>query len=104
MNITPMTKLNSLNELNKVAENANSTQIDEGGLQPFKEVFENAINNYKDSEDRVSKDIYDISVGNSDDLHNLMINMKKADMSLDIFLQLRNKALDAYKELMGINM
>ena len=107
MNITPMNRINSLNELSKIAEDAkvnDSEKVAEGGLAPFKDVFADVVNNYKDSEDRVSQDIHDLSVGKTDDLHNLMINMKKADMALDIFVQLRNKSLDAYKELMGVNM
>lgn len=107
MNITPMSRLNSINELSKIADKANVDNLEnrnEGGLAPFKEVFADAVNNYKDSEDKVSQDIQDLALGKTDDLHNLMINMKKADMALDIFVQLRNKSLDAYKELMGINM
>lgn len=108
MNITPMDKINTLNELSKIKsgddESIGGSNGDVAGLQPFKEVFDEALNTYKDSEDQVSQDIYDLSVGNTDDLHNLMINMNKAEMSLDMFIQLRNKALDAYTELMGLSM
>ena len=53
---------------------------------------------------QVNNDIYNLATGQSDDLHNLMINTKKAEMSLELFVQLRNKAVDAYKELINMGI
>lgn len=70
----------------------------------FKSIFYNAINDYKNAEDEVNKDIYQLATGETDDLHNLMINVQKAQISLDLVLQLRNKALDAYNEIMRMGV
>lgn len=71
----------------------------------FKSIFSNALDSYVESENQVDKDIYDLSTGEStDDLHSLMINAQKAEISLDLVLQLRNKTLDAYNEIMRINL
>lgn len=101
MFITPIQKINSLNELNKIGnsnvinENHTSTEL------PFKNIFTQALNDYKEAELQVNEDIYGLVTGQSDDLHNLSINMKKAEMSFELFVQLRNKALEVYKELMN---
>lgn len=108
MFINPIEKINSLNDLNKIANIGSidsKTQTESTGTElPFKDIFSQALNDYKQTEQQVTEDIYALSTGESDDLHNLMINTKKAEMSLELFVQLRNKALDAYKELIGIGI
>lgn len=88
--------LNQINELNKTANQKNELS--------FKSIFNNALDNYIEAENKVDEDIYELSTGESDDLHNLMINTQKAELSLDLVLQLRNKALDAYNEIMRMGV
>jgi flagellar hook-basal body complex protein FliE len=85
-----------IDELNKPKEKHN-------GLT-FKSIFDTAIDNYKNAEAETDKDIYKLSIGETDDLHNLMINTQKAQISLDLVLQLRNKALEAYNEIMRMGV
>ncbi len=99
MFIESIRPLNGLEELNKI-DKKNS----DNNSQLFKSVFDSALNNYIDSENKVDEDIYKLSTGESYDLHNLMINLQKAEMSLDLVLQLRNKALDAYNEIMRMGV
>ena len=103
MFITPIYKINSLDEINKIGRTDSTGGGKNKALSdmPFKNVFTQALSDYKEAEKQVDNDIYMLASGQSDDLHNLMINTKKAEMSLDLFVQLRNRALDAYKELMN---
>lgn len=94
--IKPIKGLNQINELHKTSNNKNELS--------FKSIFDNALDNYVEAEKKVDEDIYKLSVGESDDLHNLMINTQKAELSLDLVLQLRNKALDAYNEIMRMGI
>lgn len=104
MFINQMEKINRLSEINKIGNNTNvENNIDENDSM-FIDIFSQSINNYKQSEEDVNKDIYELATGKSDDLHNLMINTKKAEMSLDMLIQLRNKALEAYKTLIGLGI
>ena len=50
------------------------------------------------------EDAYKLSIGEIDDLHTVMINAAKADIALQTMVQLRNKILDAYTEIMRINL
>lgn len=106
MFITPINKINSLSELNKLGQlsDINNNENSINGQVPFKNVFTQALNDYKDAEMQVNNDIYMLATGQSDDLHNLMINTQKAEMSLELFVQLRNKAMEAYKELMNMGI
>jgi flagellar hook-basal body complex protein FliE len=85
-----------INELNKPKEKISELA--------FKSIFDTAIENYKNAEAEVNKDIYKLSIGETDDLHNLMINVEKAQISLDLVIQLRNKALEAYNEIMRMGV
>ncbi len=107
MLITPIYKINNISEINKIGQINNTSGFSESSVSeqvPFKDVFTQALNDYKDADKQVNNDIYMLATGQSDDLHNLMINTKKAEMSLELFVQLRNKAVDAYKELMNMGI
>ncbi len=101
MFINPIQKINGLNEINKIGNSSNVSEGTIRGELPFKNIFSQALSDYKEAETQVNNDIYGLVTGQSDDLHNLSINMKKAEMSFELFVQLRNKALDVYKELMN---
>lgn len=96
--IQPITGINEINELSKTTSSREKNDLS------FKSIFENALDNYIDNENKVDEDIYKLSVGESDDLHNLMINTQKAEISLDLAIQLRNKALEAYNEIMRMGV
>lgn len=43
--------------------------------------------------------IDDLVTGRNQDIHNTMIAMKKAEISFDLVLQIRNKLISAYDEI-----
>ncbi|MGB4439099.1 MAG: flagellar hook-basal body complex protein FliE [Sedimentibacter sp.] len=97
--IQPIIGIDKINETSKISgTNEKNSEIS------FKSVFNDALDNYIDAESKVDEDIYKLSVGESDDVHNLMINTQKAELSLDLVIQLRNKALDAYNEIMRMGV
>jgi len=52
----------------------------------------------------VNQDTYNLATGKTDDMHTIMINAAKADMALQTMVQLRNKIVEAYTEVMRINL
>jgi len=74
------------------------------GTSSFKSIFMDAVDNYNEAENMVDNDIKALATGDTDNLHNLMINTQKAELSLDLVLQIRNKALETYNEMMRINI
>ena len=92
--INQLTQVNSTNNLSNEIKNEFS----------FKSIFNDALESYVESEAKVDENIYKLSIGESDDLHNLMINMEQAEISLDFVIQIRNKALDAYNEIMRMGV
>ncbi|WP_019229737.1 flagellar hook-basal body complex protein FliE [Sedimentibacter sp. B4] len=101
MFIEPIQPIKGIYQINELSKNENTV---EKGNSLFKSIFDNALNDYISAEKQVDEDIYKLSTGESDDVHNLMINTKKAELSLDLMIQLRNKTLDAYNEIMRMNL
>ena len=46
----------------------------------------------------------DFISGVSDDIHSVIISGSKADLALQMTLQVRNKVMDAYKEIMNMQI
>ena len=101
--ITPITEISSIDELQKLEkanQNASSSQVQ----LPFKSVFENAVNNVKQTQSDYDNEVYKMSTGQSDNLHDITIASSKASLSVDLLVQMRNKLLDAYNEIMRMSV
>ena len=98
MFITPITRLDSVEGL------SSSSPKMELKTNDFRNIFTNAINDVKETEDVLSKENYKFVTGQSEDTHSLSIAATKAQISVDTLISIRNRALDAYNELMRINL
>jgi flagellar hook-basal body complex protein FliE len=45
-----------------------------------------------------------LATGQSDSIHETMLALTKADLSLQLFMQVRNKVIDAYQEVMRMSL
>lgn len=100
MFITPMTRIDGIQ-----TPNFGSVSKDYGEAQvPFKDVFQTAIKEVTETDRQVSEDVTALATGQSDDLHNLEIDITKAQLSLNMMIQLRNKAMDSYTEIMRMSL
>lgn len=99
MLITPIQAINSISDLNKTTQAAGS-----GSALPFQDLFQDAINNVQTTNSDLNEELYKLTTGQSDDLHNLTIASQKATLSVQLLVQLRNKALDAYNEIMRVSV
>lgn len=50
------------------------------------------------------KKVQDLATGSNVNLHDVMISLEKAKMSFELMLQVRNKTLEAYQELMRMQI
>lgn len=99
MFITPIKQLDSLKDLNNVN---NNTAVNNGN--DFRNIFNQIVDNVKESEENLAKEQYLFATGQSQDTHTLEIAATKAQISVDLLVALRNKALDSYNELMRISL
>lgn len=75
---------------------------EEGGL--FADVFKSAIQNVRQSEAEKTQAEYLLATGQLDNPAVQSIAASKYQISVEMLIQLRNKGLDAYSELMRISL
>jgi flagellar hook-basal body complex protein FliE len=101
MQITPIERLNSISDLSKTTD---TQPAETSNSLPFQSLFEDAINNVKTSDANLNEEVYKLTTGQSDDLHNIIIASQKATLSVQMLVQLRDKVLDAYNEVMRMSI
>lgn len=70
----------------------------------FSDYLTEQINKVNDTVITSDQKVADVSTGKSQNLHEMMIALNKADLSLRMLTQIRNKAVEAYKELMRMSL
>lgn len=66
----------------------------------FSDVLKSALNDVNDAQFTASDAVQKVLSGESTDIHETMIALQKADVSLKMMLEVRNKILEAYQEVM----
>ena len=77
-------------------QNTGNTTI---GSPIFADVFQYAIDNVKQTDAEKNQAEYLLATGQLDNPATLSIASTKAQLSVELLVQLRNKALDAYSEI-----
>ncbi len=81
-----------------------SQKNEQQDIVPFQDIFETAVKDAYQKEKELEKSQYLLATGQIDDPHTVPAAAAQAQLSVDLMVQLRNKALDAYNELMRINL
>ena len=106
MNINPLAS--NLRNLITPNENIRTDLSGVEGLKPFIGGFDSVFNEslieagLADAVDKASS--VELLMGQTDDLSGLMLDMQKAELSLNLALQVRNKIIDAYNEVMRMSV
>ena len=100
MFIDPIDSIGALTQLQKESSAGSAAPA---GL-PFQSIFEEAVQNVKDTDAAVGEQLELLATGQTDDIHNLVIASNKATLSVQLLVQLRDKALEAYNDLMRMNV
>ncbi|MGE5314480.1 MAG: flagellar hook-basal body complex protein FliE [Acidobacteriota bacterium] len=77
----------------------------ESGGQPtvtFGDTLKHFINDVNSLQAEAGKAVQDFSSGEAVEVHDVMVAAEKARTSFDLLLEVRNKTIDAYRELMRI--
>jgi len=88
------------NIANTLAQNSttNAAQKSSGGAN-FADALQNAVSDVDALQKESEKALADIATGSVKDLHQAAIAIDKAEVNMKLMLEVRNKALNAYKEL-----
>jgi flagellar hook-basal body complex protein FliE len=70
----------------------------------FGQVLRDAISTSNDLQKQSNQEIQKLMAGETQDLHETIIAVQKADLSFQMMMQVRNKLLQAYQEIMHMQL
>ena len=73
-------------------------------FEGFSKMLGSAINNLNRTEQAANQAVARVAAGEDVELHQVMIAMQEADISLQLALQVRNKLVEAYSEVMRMQV
>ena len=94
--MTNIDKIGSVSPFEK--KEAKTLQNQKGELN-FGDVLSSSLKELNEIQINADKAIADLATGEVKDLHQAAIAIGKADTSMKLMLEIRNKALSAYKEI-----
>ena len=101
MSVNPITP-NIMHLFNTAPLTGSTNRISETGR--FEDIFNESLEaaGRADFADKASS--IELLMGQTDDLSGLLIDAQKAELSLQLALQIRNKIIDAYNEVMRMSV
>ncbi len=78
--------------------------VEENADGSFKNILTQAIDNSENLDEGSNVDVLTMLSGQTDNLSDLLINAQKSELAVNLTVQIRNKAMDAYKEIMSMQV
>ena len=75
-----------------------------GGSDEFANILSDAMKTADETDATATAGTEALLSGNVNDLHDVVIEAEKADIALRLTVQIRNKAIDAYSEVMRMQV
>ena len=98
MFIVPLTS--SITPMETMSQKKQTESTDDGEATFF-DVFESLVKNVKETDAQVQKDSVNLMLG---DLAQIQVNLEKAATAVDLLVTVKNKAVDAYNEIMRMTV
>jgi len=99
--MSPVTNASSINPLPLRQPDTNPIAKAGSG---FSDIIKSTISEVAKAEQKADKSIEDLQSGQAKNLHETMISVQEADISVKMLVQFRNKALQAYEEIMRMQI
>ena len=99
-------KLNNLNNIGKIP-NITQDKIPKeksSKKENFADLLTKSLEEVNKLQNEADKAIEELATGEVKDIHGTMLALKKADISLQLMMQVRNKIIDAYQEIMRMQI
>lgn len=95
--------LSSVNSLGNTIDKAVKVENEDIAVS-FANYLRDAMNKTNDLQVESAQIADDFAAGKTDNIHQVMIAAEKADIALQFTMQIRNKILDAYSEIMRMQI
>lgn len=85
-------------------ELARPQSVDGPAKSTFKDMLSGAIDQVELSSSAAHKSVQQFLSGEGDDLHSTILSIQRADLEFQMLMQVRNKVVNAYQEVMRMQM
>lgn len=93
-------KTNNSLKLTSIAQNSSVGGIKNAESGEFSRLLKKSIDELNQAQETSDKALADMATGQVKDLHQAAIAIGKAETSMKLMLEVRNKAISAYKEIL----
>lgn len=77
---------------------------DKSGGRPFTQVLNESLEKVNEMQLQADRAAKELIAGRNKNIHETMLMMEKADMSFKLMMQVRNKVIEAYREIMRMQV
>ncbi|MES2767783.1 MAG: flagellar hook-basal body complex protein FliE [Bdellovibrionota bacterium] len=88
----------------KAPSGSNSPGIGSSSGESFADSLKKAVNTVDSLQKDADVKMQELATGKSQNIHETMIAAEKADIALKLMVQVRNKIIDAYQEIMRMQV
>lgn len=74
------------------------------GAKSFAAILEGFVEDTNRQQIQADQAVQQLATGESDSIPDTMLALSKADLSLRVFMEVRNKVIEAYQEVMRMQM
>ncbi|NLT57746.1 MAG: flagellar hook-basal body complex protein FliE [Clostridiales bacterium] len=100
MNVNPL----SGSLINLISSEAASPAEPQASAHSFSSILTEAMDNVRQTDLADKGSALQLLTGQADDMSGLLLDAQKAEISLNLALQLRSKVLEAYNEIMRMQL
>lgn len=100
-----MNEINSIGPIssgNQIQKNQN-IKTEKGGLS-FKDTLNSFLSDVNEMQQKADQSIQKMVSGEITDVHQVMSSVEEAGVAFNMMMEIRNKVMDAYQEIMRIRL
>ena len=104
LGISPIQRLDNITQTEAVSKTKKSDSPVENMANSFGKAFSDGLNSVNDSQNAAYEAAETFAAGGDISVHDVMIASQKANLTMQMALQMRNRLVNAYEELRNINI
>lgn len=98
----PITRMNQISGL--ITSQTKPSPQQSSALESFEHIFSSAVNNLTQKESKAGQAVASLAAGEDVELHQVMLATEEAGISFQLAMQVRNKLVEAYQEVMRMQV
>ncbi len=95
-------QLTAAQQIKSMERNPSFRELDSGEKASFQDVLQDALHQVDELQQRADEIVLDFSEGKVEDVHDVMVALEKADVGLKMAVEVRNRLIEGYREIINL--